>query len=343
MTLPGDKRAIRRALLDWYRGNRRDLPWRRTTDPYRVLVSEVMLQQTRVAAVIPYYERFLERFPSVEALAAAPEQDVLAAWAGLGYYSRARNLQKAAKQIAERGDFPGGYDAFRALAGVGDYTAAAIASICFNQPRAAVDGNVLRVMSRFNADSGDIGAPATRRRLGEAAQALVDPKAPGDFNQAMMELGATICAPRDPRCLACPIARWCSAREQARQSEFPVKLRGTRKVVVEQTLLVVRRGRDILLWQRPPGSSRMAGFWELPEVRQLPEALLGATLGRLTHQITVHRYEIALQEAKAHRIPPDLRWVAVDSLKRVPLSTITRKALALLNNAEARAAASVGS
>src|SRR3984885_2087066 len=195
-----DASWIRRKLLEWYRKHKRDLPWRRTQDPYRIWISEVMLQQTRVAAVIPYYERFLTLFPNASALASAAEQNLLAAWAGLGYYSRARNLQKAARAIVELPRFPKDYAALRQLPGVGDYTAAAVASIAFGAPHAVLEGNVLRVLSRLVAERGDIKSQVVRRSLGALAETLLDRRRPGEFNQALMELGATVCLPKQPLC-----------------------------------------------------------------------------------------------------------------------------------------------
>src|SRR5579862_6586746 len=193
-------------LLAWYDARHRDLPWRSTTDPYRIWVSEVMLQQTRAEAVIPYYERFLERFPNAAALAVASEQEVLAWWSGLGYYSRARHLHKAARLVAD--GFPKTYETIRELPGVGDYTAAAIGSIAFGLPHAVVDGNVLRVVARIENDAADIAAPRTRERFRTVAQNWLE-QAPADsfgaFNQALMELGATICLPRNPACTTCPV------------------------------------------------------------------------------------------------------------------------------------------
>jgi A/G-specific adenine glycosylase len=266
---------IRRHLLDWYRGAARDLPWRRTRDPYRIWVSEIMLQQTRVAAVIPYYERFLERFPTVEALAAAPEQDLLAMWAGLGYYSRARNLQKAARQIVDgapkataavvgEGEaaqvqvaFPSTYEAIRELPGVGDYTAAAVASIAFGLPHGVLDGNVARVFARLAADWSDISAPATRKRFQQWADALVDPADPGAFNQAVMELGATVCLPKNPMCLVCPLSGDCAARAQAIQSQLPVKGRRLEIVAEEKTyLLITRPGEESVNREKRSQSDR---------------------------------------------------------------------------------------
>ena len=322
------------ALLDWYQSARRDLPWRRTRDPYRIWISEIMLQQTRVAAVIPYYERFLTRFPDAAALALAPEQDVLAAWSGLGYYSRARNLQKAARLIHERGQFPSNYEEIRQLPGIGDYTAAAIASISFHLPHVVVDGNVLRVMSRYAAEPGDIAAKATRTRLRDLAQSLLDPARAADFNQALMELGATVCLPRDPRCLLCPVSSRCAAKTQQRQQEFPIKARKQRSIAIEKTVLIVEQNGSLLLWQRPPGSTRMAGFWELPDTSQLPGVDHGPSLGEVRHGITVNSYRIHVCTAQVDAVPEGFAWIAKSSLADLPLSTITRKALsrARVNN-----------
>jgi A/G-specific adenine glycosylase len=194
---------FRRELLEWYRRGQRDLPWRRTKDPYAIWISEIMLQQTRVAAVIPYYERFLTAYPNFGALAAAPEAELLGMWAGLGYYSRARNVQKAARQMVELGGFPRDYEAIRGLAGIGDYTAAAVASIAFDLPHAVLDGNVMRVLARVGNDGSDIGSIGTRKRLQAEAQRLLDGRHAGEFNQALMELGATVCVPKQPVCGNC--------------------------------------------------------------------------------------------------------------------------------------------
>lgn len=312
-------------MLAWYDAHARDLPWRRTRDPYRIWLSEIMLQQTRVAAVIPYYERFLERFPTVQALANAPEQEVLTAWAGLGYYSRARNLRKAARQIGD--SFPGTYEALRELPGVGDYTAAAIASIAFDLPRAVLDGNVMRVLARLNNDPGDVASPATRRRLQQNADALLDRRNPGRFNQALMELGATVCLPRDPRCVVCPVAKHCAALQQGRQNELPVKLRKARAVAEMRTIWIVRNRGRILMRQVDAGSKRLAGFWELPEV--LPGGQPGEPLGEFRHAIVNHRYLCRVLMGTVSRAPQGLHWIAAGNLKSIPLTTMARKALAL--------------
>ena len=207
--------VFRRRLLAWFAGHKRDLPWRRTSDPYRIWISEIMLQQTRVAAVIPYYEQFIAKFPTFESLARAKPETVLGHWAGLGYYSRARNLHQAAKQITARhgGHFPRAYEQTLALPGIGRYTAAAVLSIAYDEPLAVLDGNVARVLARLGAVSGDLRAPALWRKLETTAQDLLARRVPGDWNQAMMELGATVCTPKSPRCGECPAAKWCRARK----------------------------------------------------------------------------------------------------------------------------------
>ncbi len=323
-------RAIRRRLLGWYEQARRDLPWRRTRDPYPIWISEIMLQQTRVAAVLPFYERFLRRFPDLASLAGAQEEEVLTLWAGLGYYSRARNLHRAARQARALGRFPETYEKIRQLAGVGDYTAAAIASIAFGEPRAAVDGNALRVMSRLLADGGDIGAGVTRARLGEAAGKLLDPEQAGEFNQAVMELGALVCLPREPLCGACPVSKYCRALEAGRQRELPVKLRLIEKAGEKVVALVIRRGGCVLLGKRAESEPRMAGFWELPEARQLSQAKVVRKLGKFRHTITNHNYLVEVEEAILSHAPRGWKWVRERELNEIPLSTIARKALKLI-------------
>ncbi len=318
---------MRRALLAWYDANRRDLPWRRTQDPYHIWVSEIMLQQTRAQAVIPYYEKFLERFPTVAALAGAAEPDVLACWSGLGYYSRARNLQKAARMIGS--GLPRDYPAIRQLPGVGDYTAAAIASIAFGMPYAVLDGNVMRVIARVTNDAADIGAARTRARFQQIAQEWLDSRRPGVFNQALMELGATICLPRAPRCLLCPLVSRCEAHRLGRQAQLPVKLRKTAPEKIEATLVIVERRGRILLWQRTAHSRRMAGFWELPGLEQLPELQPTRLVGSFRHTITNHHYRFTVCAGGAIRAPRPLRWIALGDLGGLALSTTCRKALQL--------------
>jgi len=294
-----------------------------------------MLQQTRVAAVLPYYARFLARFPNVQALAGAGEQDLLAAWAGLGYYSRARNLQKAAKNIVELGEFPRDHSSLRALPGVGDYTAAAVASIAFGLPHAAMDGNVARVLSRLAPELGDIKSDAVRKRLRAFAEILLDRKQPGEFNQALMELGATVCVPKRPLCERCPVRLCCEARKQGLEHQLPVRGQGPSGDQREKKLLVIERAGKVLFWQRPAESSRLAKFWELPERQQLPGATVTEHAGAFRHTIVNTTYLVEVWRATVRSRPNGFRWLAKSSLEDVPVSTTAKKALAL----QARSAA----
>lgn len=321
--------TFRRRLLGWYRRARRPLPWRRDRDPYRVWISEVMLQQTRVAAAVSRYEQFLARFPDVAALAAASEQEVLATWSGLGYYSRVRNLHRAARAIMQAGNFPRDYDALRRLPGIGDYTAAAVASIAFSLPHAAVDGNVLRVLARLMAETGDIATNGVRRRLRALAEHLLDPAHPGEFNQALMELGATVCLPRRPRCESCPLIYSCEARRLGVESDLPVRKRRHATERIDKTLLViVRRGR-ILLRQRPEDDRRLAGFWDLPELDQVPGARLAGLRGSFRHSITNQSYNFSVAAASVGRAPKGFQWVPRNKLADLAITTAGRKALRL--------------
>lgn len=322
-------RKVSQMLLDWYTAAGRDLPWRRTRDPWKIMVSEIMLQQTRVAAVIPYYQRFLERYPEPADLARAPEPEFLAIWSGLGYYARARNLQRAAVQITEAGAFPDKYEEIRKLPGVGEYTAAAIASICFALPYAVLDGNVMRVLARVGLEKGDIGSSTVRVRLKEHAQRLLDPRRPSDFNQAIMELGATVCLPRGPQCLLCPWREICQARAEGLQDELPVKLKKREPVKLALELFVVEKNGSVLLRQRGQAETKLSGFWELPLAREMPAAHRGECLGSFKHSITHHDYTIEVYRATAVKAPKGFRWFDLQELDQLPVATMTRKALAL--------------
>ena len=317
-------------LAQWYARAHRDLPWRRATDPYEIWVSEIMLQQTRAAAVVRYYRRFLDRFPTVDALATAAETEVLALWSGLGYYSRARHLLAAARQVAARGAFPNRYDELIQLPGIGDYTAAAISSIAFDQPRAVVDGNVLRVVARIGNDPGDIGSPKTRARFRVVAEAWLDRRQPGVFNQALMELGATVCTPRRPLCHECPLRTLCLALQNGTVAQLPVKLGRVPPARIEAVLLLVRRGRRILLRQRASTESRMPGFWDLPSPEHLPSLRPGPPLGQFRHTITHHRYIVTVKPAPAPKgLSAPFRWLDPHDAAAIPLSTTAKKALRL--------------
>ena len=255
------------ALLEWYELNKRDLPWRHTRDPYRIWISEIMLQQTRVEAVKPYYARFLEAFPTVSDLAAAPEERLLKLWEGLGYYSRARNLQRAAQEIVSRygGQMPRDERALRALPGIGDYTAGAIASIAFGIPAPAVDGNVLRVLSRLRADESDIALPQTKKAWSERLRPSV-PENAGDFAQALIELGATVCVPNAaPHCVDCPLAEFCLARQRGLTDAIPVKSAKKERRIEHRTVLVIGDGERYVIGKRPE-KGLLAGLYELPSV-----------------------------------------------------------------------------
>jgi A/G-specific adenine glycosylase len=277
---------IRKRLLGWFRKYQRDLPWRRNKDPYRIWLSEIMLQQTRVAAVIPYYERFLEKFPHLGALAEAPEEEVLRLWSGLGYYSRARNLQRAARQIVavHGGEFPRTAEAALALPGIGSYTAAAILSIAFGAEHAVLDGNVARVIARLDAVRGDLRENGRWRELQGSADELLDAKSPSDWNQAMMELGAMICTPRSPQCLLCPVAEFCDARKLGLTDVIPEKRkkRATVEIRLAAAVFLDSHGRTLLL--PPPHASRkhathgevaplVSKMWHFPTVSVLEDAV----------------------------------------------------------------------
>ncbi len=284
--------------------------------------------------MLPYYARFLELFPDVQALAGAPEQTLLAAWAGLGYYSRVRNLQKAAQDIVEAGEFPRTYSSLRELPGVGDYTAAAVASIAFGLPHALVDGNVARVMSRLAAEAGDIKSEVVRRRLRALAELLLDRKHPGEFNQALMELGATVCVPKRPLCESCPVRMYCEARKQGLELRLPV--RGARGSADqrEKKLLVIEKGGEFLFWQRTAESSRLADFWELPEREQLPHAKVTGYAGVFRHTIVNTTYLVEVSRATVRSLPSGFRWLAKSSLQNVPVSTTAKKALAIYSRSK---------
>jgi len=307
---------FRLQLLSWYDANKRDLPWRKDSDPYRVWLSEIMLQQTRVAAVLEHYRRFLRRFPTVAKLAAARESSVLAAWSGLGYYRRARMLHAAAKLVVREygGIFPGSAKQLRDLPGVGRYTAAAIASIAFGEAVAAVDGNVQRVLSRVSRVNPEAA------EIWEIAAGMLDPVHPGDFNQAMMELGATVCLPRQPRCLVCPVMQTCATRGEGTSREKKV-----RQQKREIHYALDRRNGSFFLVQRSKDASLMPGMWELPEIAD-PANNNGEPWLTLRHSITVTDYLVKVIRAAA---PPTAcgQWIEQSRLQKLPLTGLARKIL----------------
>jgi A/G-specific adenine glycosylase len=306
---------FRRRLLAWYGQNKRDLPWRKDHNPYHVWLSEIMLQQTRVAAVLEHYRSFLQRFPTIRRLAAAREAAVLAAWSGLGYYRRARMLHVAAKKVMKEhaGKFPTSAEELRELPGIGRYTAAAIASIAFNQPVAVVDGNVERVLERL------LGKRLAGEKRWRAAQKLLDPQRPGDFNQAMMELGATICLPRQPMCLTCPVVQLCATRGERRRAAKKIR---QKKRTIHYTLDC--RDGSVFLVQRPANASLMPGMWELPEIAGA--AGNGTPCLKLRHSITSTDYTVRVSREPARKGIVGA-WMPKSRLPVLPLTGLARKIL----------------
>jgi len=358
LTGPALKR-FRKNLLAWFSQFQRDLPWRRSKDPYRVWLSEIMLQQTRVAAAIPYYERFLKHFPDVRALAEAPEDEVLRLWSGLGYYSRAHNLQKAAQQIVtlHNGVFPVAQAEALALPGIGPYTAAAILSIAHGQKLAVLDGNVARVLARLLAIRGDLRAGGRWQELQETADALLAPNEPGDWNQTMMELGATLCTPRSPQCLLCPVNEFCQARKLGLVDSIPSKRkkRATAELKLVAAVLLDPKGRTLLLPPPKPeaGMARkidvgalVSRMWHFPttEVRRnapidlrdyLQDSLLGGRklsttfelLRKVRHAVTYRAITLQPFRINVKKLPqlPGAKILPLDGLASVPISNLTRK------------------
>lgn len=342
---------IRAALLHWFDRQRRDLPWRRTKDPYAIWVSEVMLQQTQVSRVVEYWTRFLDRFPTVEALASAPLDEVLSLWSGLGYYSRARNLHRAAGEIARRhgGRLPDTAEALAELPGFGRYTAGAVASIAFGRAAPVVDGNVARVLSRLYAVEGAPGDRAREAELWRLAGALASGDRPGDLNQALMELGATVCRPSGPTCLVCPLRDGCLALRDGRVAELPPpKARPTRQALEVAAALCERRGR-ILLTRRPE-TGLFGGLWELPSVeledgggssaddavRTLFEPAprqvtrVGTVRRTLTHRnLSIHVFRVELAGRSRLGGVAESRWTRPGDLEELGVSSATRRALEL--------------
>lgn len=334
-----DGADIGEQLLNWFAVHQRDLPWRRSRDPYRIWVSEVMLQQTRVETVIPYYERWFRQFPSLQSLADAPEEQVLKAWEGLGYYSRARNLHSAVQEVAARygGTVPDDPEAVAGLKGVGPYTVGAILSIAYNRAVPAVDGNVMRVLSRLCLIEDDIMQPATREGMEGLAASLIPEGQANAFNQALMELGAMVCTPTSPKCLICPVAEFCAARAEGAQDRLPVKAKAKAPRPVDVVAAVIRHEGKVLIARRPP-DGLLGGLWEFPggerpadlpwerAAHRLLQGRYGVTLEVESHLVSVkHVFSHLRWDLRAYTailaphspVPPDsdtLRWVMPEEL-----------------------------
>ena len=311
-----DLAMFRRLLLRWYGESQRKLPWRGAADPYHILVSEIMLQQTRVAVVQERFTKFVTQFPSADRLANAREATVLAAWSGLGYYRRARAFHAAAKEIVRRGSFPRSVPELMELQGVGRYTASAVASIAFGEPVSVVDGNVKRVIDRLVNRKTAIAGPVAEAQYWELADQLLDRQSSGDFNQAMMELGALVCLPAQPLCHACPVANLCGARGPTEKAQRPPR----RKAELHYAL--ARRNGSVLLRQRNKQSSLMPGMWELPQIEAANEDQL--PLLKLRHSITTTDYTVFVHDGQRRKRQGD-RWVPLRSIDRLPLTGLTRK------------------
>ena len=288
---------FQKQLLGWYRKNARDLPWRRTRDPYKIWISEIMLQQTQVQTVIPYYERWLKRFPDIKTLAKAPESEVMKHWAGLGYYRRARMLHAAAKKI---GQIPRTAKELLELPGIGRYTAGAIASIAYGERIPVLDGNVIRILTRLTALKDDIGKPKTIEKLWKIATALVPSKNSGDFNQAMMELGATVCTPQNPACLLCPVTALCEGRKNGNPESFPFKKEKIKLEKIKTAALILHKNGKVLL-QKQSAKERWGGLWVFPfekDIRSILEKFRIPEID-LKHKLTIRhgftKYQISLK------------------------------------------------
>lgn len=344
-----DRSAFQHDLISWYEKEKRNLPWREERDPYKIWVSEIMLQQTRVDTVIPYFQRFMEKFPTIEALAKAEEEEVLKAWEGLGYYSRARNLHSAVKEVQEKygGKVPDTYEEISKLKGVGPYTAGAILSIAYGKPEPAVDGNVMRVFSRILTIWEDIGKASARKTFEKVVRELISPEHPSSFNQALMDLGATICTPTSPLCLLCPVQEHCQAFHEGLVDELPVKSKGKKQRPVHIAAIVARDDHGKTVIHKRPDTGLLANLWEFPnieithsyinETKLLKEKLekeygmkveVGSLVGKIDHVFShliwnIHVYEGKLLEPIVEK--DDLRLVSEKEIEAYPFSVSHQK------------------
>ncbi|WP_033542347.1 A/G-specific adenine glycosylase [Planococcus sp. CAU13] len=328
------------------------MPWRRTADPYQIWISEIMLQQTRVDTVIPYYKRFIEKFPTLNDLAVAEEEVLLKQWEGLGYYSRARNLQAGVREVAEKygGKVPESRQEISSLKGVGPYTAGAVLSIAYGLPEHAVDGNVMRVLSRILLIEEDIAKPKTRKVFEEAVTGLISHEDPSAFNQGLMELGALICTPTSPKCLLCPVREHCTAFHEGRQHELPVKTKAKASKAVNYVMAAVRSG-DSLLMEKRPSSGLLANMWQFP-LLEVPESIAANEVEeRLSEQfnglvakaekITSFKHVFShltwnvdgfIAEGEDLKIPDNMKWVNAEEMEGLPIAGPVQKMKTALKN-----------
>ena len=326
LTLPS-KNSLRQELLLWYRRYHRSMPWRDRPSPYRTWISEIMLQQTTVAFVIPYFERFIKKFPDVRSLAGAKEEEVLSLWAGLGYYSRARNLLLAAQKIVRhhRGIFPDDFDSLISLPGIGRYSAGAILSIAFQKPYPVLDGNVSRVFSRLTAQN------KTPEEWWKMAEDLLDRDHPGDWNQALMELGATVCAPENPRCKICPVSFACAALKTKTQNLFPAPKIRKNIVKVNWNFLWIERNGKVLLWNRGEKEKLLKRHWGLPEMGKV-HARVGSLLKTASHMITHHQINVQVYQGSLKKeVSAPMKWVPRSELPKFLVSSLWKKCLPKAN------------
>lgn len=343
---------FRHHLVEWFNNEKRDLPWRRTNDPYKIWVSEVMLQQTRVDTVIPYYNRFLEKYPTIQDLAYAPQEELLKMWEGLGYYSRARNLQAGVKEVVEKYNaiVPDNRHDISKLKGIGPYTAGAVLSIAYQKAEHAVDGNVMRVLSRVLHIEKDIALPKTRKVFEEAVEMLIDEQHPGDFNQALMDLGAMICTPTSPKCLLCPVRDYCTAFNEGDADKLPIKSKKVKNKKVQFKVFIATNEEGRYLIEKRPSEGLLADMWQFPmievnEIALSEEAFeqnynvqitnfINKELLKFKHIFSHLTWEmvcIRVQVEGDMKLPGDAHFLTIEQIRKLPMPVPILKILNVLN------------
>lgn len=340
------KKQFQQALVEWFEQEKRDLPWRKTKDPYKIWVSEVMLQQTRVDTVIPYYNRFMKEFPTPEILAQAPEEKLLKQWEGLGYYSRARNLQAGVREVVDTygGKVPDNRPEISKLKGVGPYTAGAVLSIAYNKAEHAVDGNVMRVLSRVLLIEEDIALPKTKKTFEKAVMELIDTEHPSQFNQGLMELGALVCTPTSPKCLLCPVREFCTAFNEGNPEELPVKTKKVKTKNLHYDVFVVQNEKGQFLVEKRPEKGLLANMWQFPMLEQknktehTNEATLAAfykldlinrdqlmSFKHVFSHLVWHMDSYVIGAQQIGDVPENSKWLTIEEMKRLPMPVPMQK------------------